>query len=415
MLLVAGVTALLLSVSKDGLFASKSPRKHLGWVALALGAAGLWWRLGDTGVTALEPYVLPLAGALLVIALLAWRAERPAPSAAAPVIAFAGLAIGILPIAAVSTSGPVLRTVVVAAVSAALVLVATFARGDRLRAYRDAVALAGALGVVTAAVGRAAAMAAAGTTADPTLDAWLGGAFAVLLVTAVGQSRVRPILGQVVLGVAIAAIAVVELAVFDGQLGTARAAGLLVLLGALHVLGVLVDRPPFTALVGWASIGLGAVVAIVAVAREVIDPLEWATGILAAALLVAGGLRLRRTPGAGSWAWLAPGLLVLLVPSLLATFGEQPAWRLVGLGVACLIAIVVGALFRLQAPLLIGAVVVIVHALRTFAPQLVAVYQLTEWWVWAVVGGAIILFLGLTFEKRVRDLKSVATRVASLR
>jgi hypothetical protein len=414
-LLVAGVTTLLLSVSKDGLFASRSPRKHLGWVALALGAAGLWWRLGDARVTALEPYVLPLAGALLLVAFLAWRAGRPAQGAAAPVIAFAGLAIGVLPIAAVSTSGPVLRTIIVAAVSAALVLVATFVRGDMLRQYRDAAALAGALGVVTAAVGRAAAMAAAGTTADPTLDLWLGGTFAVLVIAAIGQSRARPILGQVVLGIAIATLAVIELAVFDGQLGTTRAAGLLLLLGALHVLGVLLDRAPFTALVGWASIALGAVVVVVAVAREAIDPLEWATGILAVALLVAGSLRLRRTPGTGSWVLLAPGLLVLLVPSLLATFGEQPAWRLVGLGVACLIAIIAGAVFKLQAPLLIGSVVVIVHALRTFAPQLVAVYQLTEWWVWAVVGGAIILFLGLTFEKRVRDLKSVGTRVAALR
>jgi hypothetical protein len=414
-LLFAGVTMLLLSVSKDGLFASRSPRKHLGWVALALGAAGLWWRLGDARVTVLEPYALPLAGALLVIAFLAWRAERPARSAAAPVIAFAGLAIGVLPIAAVSTTGPVLRTVIVAGAAAILVLAGTFMPGVKLRQYRDAAALAGALGIVTAAVGRAAAMAAAGTTADPTLDAWLGGAFAVLLVAAIGQSRARPILGQVVLGVAVAAVALVELAVFDGQFGTPRAAALLLLLGTVHVLGVVVDRVPFTALVGWASIALGAVVAVVAVAREVIDPLEWDTGILAAALLVAGALRLRRSAGARSWAWLAPGLLVLLIPSLLATFGEQPAWRLVGLGVACLSAIVAGALLKLQAPLLIGAVVVIVHALRTFAPQLAAVYQLTEWWVWAVIGGAIILFLGLTFEKRLRDLKSVGTRVGSLR
>ncbi|MCU1580402.1 MAG: hypothetical protein JWP19_2606 [Rhodoglobus sp.] len=415
MLLVAGLTALLLSVSKDGLFASGSPRKHLGWVALVLGAAGLWWRLGDARVTALEPYVLPIAGALLVIAFLVWRADRPAESAAAPVIAFAGLAIGVLPIAAVSTTGPVLRTLIVAGAAAILVLAGTFTPGVKLRHYRDAAALAGALGIVTAAVGRAAAMAAAGNTADPTLDAWLGGAFAVLVAAAIGQSRARPILGQVVLGVAVAAVALVELGVLDGRFGTPRAVTLLLLLGVLHVLGVLFDRAPFTALLGWASIALGAVVAVVAVAGEVIDPLEWATGILAAALLVAGALRLRRSAGARSWAWLAPGLLVLLVPSLLATFGEQPAWRLVGLGVACLIAIVAGALLKLQAPLLVGAVVVIVHALRTFAPQLAAVYQLTEWWVWAVVGGAIILFLGLTFEKRLRDLKSVGTRVASLR
>jgi hypothetical protein len=146
-----------------------------------------------------------------------------------------------------------------------------------------------------------------------------------------------------------------------------------------------------------------------------IDPFEWATGIIALALLVVGAVMLRRYPDAGSWPWLAPGLLVLLLPSLIATFVDQPIWRLVGIGVVCVVAIIVGALRKLQAPLVIGTVVVLVHAIRTFSPQLVAVYQLTEWWVWAVVGGAIIIFVAVTFERRMRDLKSVGGRIAALR
>ena len=70
---------------------------------------------------------------------------------------------------------------------------------------------------------------------------------------------------------------------------------------------------------------------------------------------------------------------------------------------------------RLQAPLILGSVVVLVHAGRTFAPQLRVVYEATEWWVWAVVGGAIILFLGFTIERRIRNLKSLATRISALR
>ena len=81
----------------------------------------------------------------------------------------------------------------------------------------------------------------------------------------------------------------------------------------------------------------------------------------------------------------------------------------------CIVAILVGALAQLQAPLIIGAVAVLIHAIRTFAPNIVTVYQLTEWWVWAVVGGGIILFLAVTLEKRVRDLKTVGSRVSSLR
>ena len=124
---------------------------------------------------------------------------------------------------------------------------------------------------------------------------------------------------------------------------------------------------------------------------------------------------LHRRADAGSWPWLAPGLIVLLLPSLTATFSDQPIWRLVGIGVACVIAILVGAVRQLQAPLVIGSVVVLVHAVRTFSPQLVAVYQLTEWWVWAVVGGAIIIFVAVTFERRVRDLRTVGGRLAALR
>src|SRR5690606_4241731 len=74
--ILAGVAALLLAIDKTGLFASASPRRHYGWLALGLGTAGLWWRLSTDRVTALEPYVLPLAVALTVIALLIARAER---------------------------------------------------------------------------------------------------------------------------------------------------------------------------------------------------------------------------------------------------------------------------------------------------------------------------------------------------
>src|SRR5690606_26416465 len=76
-LVLAGVTALLLAIDRDGLFASTSPRRHYGWLALALGTAGLWWRLNGDHVTMLEPYVLPLAAALIIIGLLIARVADP--------------------------------------------------------------------------------------------------------------------------------------------------------------------------------------------------------------------------------------------------------------------------------------------------------------------------------------------------
>jgi len=417
-LLLAGVAALLLAISKDGLFGSASARKYLGWAALGLAVGALWWRLADSREADLELYVLPLAGALLLVALLVWRADRPVASATAPVIAFAALAVGILPIAVVSTGGPMLRALLIAVIGSVLLLAGSLIRSTRLRPYLDAAALAGGLGLVIATVGRATAIAASRNTSDLALDGWLGALFLVLLVAALAQAGRRPGAGQAVLGVGMAALLILLFAL-DGQYGTARATTLLLLFCALYVIGMLL--PPLrvstvlTAPIGWVGLGLATLVAATAITRGVIDPLEWATVALAAALLVVGAEKLRRSGAAGSWGWLAPGILILLLPSLFATFVDEPFLRLVGLAIACLAAIVVGAIAKLQAPLIIGAVVVLIHAIRTFAPQLVIMYQLTQWWVWAVIGGAIILFLGLTFEKRVRDLRAAATRVAALR
>lgn len=428
-LVLAGVTALLLAISRDGLFASASPRRLLGWAALALGWVGLWWRLGEDRVRDLEPYVLPLAGALLLIALLVWKSGRraapPTESRAAPFIALAGLLVAILPLGSEATSGPELRTMVVAGASAALLLVGSFAPGnERLRPYLDVAALSGAVGVITAGIGRPLVMAIERVRDDASLDAWLAASFLVLLVAAVGQARVRHeptlrmrgIASQVLGGLAMVCVFAIEASILEpGLLGTARAMVVLLVFCGLHVVGILVGRAPFTRVIGGISIVLAAVTGAVAVGVDVVDPLEWASVPVAAALLLAGAIELRRTPAAHSWGWIAPGIVVLLVPTLIATFTEPFVWRLVALGAASIATIIVGALGRLQAPLILGSVIVLVHALRTFAPQLVLVYQSTEWWVWAVVGGAIILFLGFTFEKRIRDLKNVTSRIAALR
>lgn len=420
-LLIAAVAALLVAISRDGLFGSESVRKYLGWASLALATASLWRRLTDDHITQLEAYVLPLAGALLAIALLTWRAARPQPSRTAPFIALAGLLVAILPLAADAREGELTRTIVVAAAAAFLAVLGALAPGSpALRPYLDAAAFAGALGVLLAALSRTAGMLARGERNDPAIDVWLAAALVVLVIAAAAQSRlggrVRAIIAQVILGLVLAVVTVVELiAIEPGALGATRAITVLVVLGLVHLAAFVLDRAPFTQAIAWLAIGLAAIVAVVVIARDVVDPLEGATLPLAAALLAAGAVHLRRVPAARSWAWLAPGILVLLLPSLVATFTDDALWRLVALGLACVALIVVGALARLQAPLILGSGIVLVHAIRTFAPQLRAIYESTEWWVWAVVGGAIILFLGFTIERRIRDFKSVATRVSALR
>ena len=437
-LILAGITVLFLAINQAGLFSATGMRKHFGWLALGLATAGLWWRLAGDEVTGLEPFVLPLAGALLLIALLVWRAalriDPPTPSRAAPLIALGGLLVAILPIAANSTTGPVTRTIIIAAASAVLLLVGSLVIGnERLRPYLDAAAVAGAIGVIVAAIGRSTLLVygdngSYSNTADASpgasLDAWLAAAFILLLIAAFGQARLRPdanqklrlVTSQAIGLFAMTAVLVLELSAFDsGVLGPIRAVAVVLLFAALHLVAVTTDQAPFTRLVSWVAIAYAGLATIVGVGTDALDPLEIGTVSVALALIAGGVVHLARTPTARSWPSLGPGVLVLLVPSLVATIEDRPLWRLVALGVVGVAVMIIGVVRRLQAPFIIGAVVLLIHGIATFAPQIVAVYESAEWWLWAAIGGAIIIFLSATYEKRMRDLKNVTMRITELR
>jgi len=106
---------------------------------------------------------------------------------------------------------------------------------------------------------------------------------------------------------------------------------------------------------------------------------------------------------------------VLFVPSLLETADGSAVWRLVALGVLAIAAIVVGLVRRLQAPFVVGVIVAVVHGFTTFAPQIRAVYESTEWWVWIGIGGAVIVVLGARYERSLRTAKNVVASIGNLR
>ena len=367
----------------------------------------------------------------MIIALLDWRSASRSASrsketgVAAPYIFAAAMLVAILPIAVVATTGPNIRTVTITACCAAVLFVASLVtRPALLRPYLDGAAVASTAGLLVAGFGRPFVITMVPLRDDLQVDAWAAATVITLVAAVVMQARIadgktrrhRIEAARVLLVMAMIGIVAIEISVMQATLiGAIRAAILLVLISGFSVGAQLVNRAPFTRIVGWIAFGSVVVVAIAATGIGAIDPFEWATGILAATLLVAGAVRLSRETPLRSWPSLGPGILVLLLPSLLATFTDAPIWRLVGLGVACVILIVVGAVAQLQAPLVLGAVVVLIHAIRTFAPQIVAVYQLTEWWVWAVVGGAILLFVAITLEKRLRDVTSMGGRISALR
>jgi hypothetical protein len=452
-LLLAGITALILAISADGLFASASRRKHFGWLAILLATAGLWWRLAGDQVSALEPYVLPVSGVLLLVAYLIWRAadraaramqspERsPAPSSAAPLVALGGLLVAILPLSVDATTGDVVRAFVIGAISALLLLGGVFiATGSALRPYLDAAAFTGTIGVLITGAGRGVFLVLeSGGSDDARLDAWLGGTFLVLMLAAVGipwandaadgsRSR-RRIAAQALVVLAMTSVLVLEGASLGSDsLGPIRAFAVTVLFSLVYLASIGWRRSPFTPMVGWIGLGFAAVTALIGMAVGALDPIEFGTLPIAIALIIGGTIHLARNPHARSWPHLGPGILVLLVPSLIATAiatpaitpaitgGEdRPLWRLVGLGVLAVTMLVVGVVRRLQAPFILGVLVALIHGIATFSREIRVVYEAVPWWLWLGFGGVLLIVLAARYEKRIKNLKDAALTVGALR
>lgn len=446
-LLLAALAALLLATSPGGLVAAAGQRKHVGWVALALAVAALWWRLSTESVTAVEPWVLPISGVLLLVAALVWRgarsagafegagtsadaAHRAAAHRAAAGICLAALLVALVPIGIAGATGPPTRALLVGMLSAALLLAGSLPRdAGASRRYLDAVAVAGVGGVLAAGLPRAATELVAGRTETLVADAWVIALAAVLVCAAIGQSRIRdahsvPRLwsGRAAVLLAMSIVLLfATLGFVDPVFGAVRAVAVVCALSLLYVLASLrspTGAPPQKGLLGpfirWMALAYALVAAALALTAPAVGAVELVTLPVAAAMLVVGGVALARVPSTTSWATLGPALGILLLPSLLLG-GDRPVWRLVAVGVVALLVFVAGVRLRLQAPVLIGAVVVLVHAATTFAPQIRSVYELTEWWVWAGIGGIPIIVYAALAERSVRTTRSVVMTIGSLR
>jgi hypothetical protein len=131
----------------------------------------------------------------------------------------------------------------------------------------------------------------------------------------------------------------------------------------------------------------------------------------AVALLVVGLVHLHRNPTASTMVALSPGLGLALVPSLLWVLADPVALRSVLLGLACLALVVGGVRLHWSAPVVHGAVVGALLVVRLATPVADAVPR------WALIGAAGILLvaLGITWERRVRDARMLAGYVRSLR
>ncbi len=137
------------------------------------------------------------------------------------------------------------------------------------------------------------------------------------------------------------------------------------------------------------------------------EPYVVPLGLVALAL---GWLRVRRDPTTRSFAAYGPGLSLLLVPSLVASFDDATVARPLLLGAAALVVLLVGARERLQAALVLGGAVVAVDALQLLGPYAAALPR----WMTLGAAGVLLVTVGATYEQRRRDLARLRERFDAL-
>ncbi len=103
------------------------------------------------------------------------------------------------------------------------------------------------------------------------------------------------------------------------------------------------------------------------------------------------------------------------MPSLVLATTAGPAARTALLTVGAAVVLVEGVRRRWQAPVLVAATVLAVHAVVQLSPFVALAYQAVPRWASLALVGLVLLALGARYEARVRDVVSLRRRVATLR
>lgn len=361
---------------------------------LAGGRRGPW--LQAAGITAglgvaatLASYDVPLAVPVTVVVLTAIgaAATRTAALSAVALVLVAGATLAALPSAAL--------TALVAAAGTVLAL------GLAL-VGRTAVARAG---------GRVLAAPLLGTTVVALVDVLGGGTpwFAVPVLVAVGLLAIALPAEEVEAPAVLTALLALAPALSTTTDPGGLAALWLTVAGVLTCATALVHASRRPA--AWAGSALLLLASWVRLADLEVHAPEAYTLPLAAALLAIGGWRMHRSAEAGTAETLLPGLLLATLPSLLWVLGDPVSLRALLLGAGCLVLTIAGAVARWSAPLLAGASVGAVVVLRELGPHAGEVPQ----WVWIGLAGLLLTAVGITWERRLVEVRRAVGLLGRLR
>ncbi|HEY6748023.1 MAG TPA: hypothetical protein VI357_20195, partial [Mycobacteriales bacterium] len=227
--------------------------------------------------------------------------------------------------------------------------------------------------------------------------------YALLLVAAAAAvaaalTRTRP--ESAAIELTGAAVAVVAVAVASRDAGTAA--------GAFTVLGVILGgvalRPDRRPLAGFAALSM-QVAAWIWLAGHGVGTPEAYTLPLSVVLLALGAHRRQDDATLSSWTAYGPGLAASLLPSLFLAIGGTGTVRPLLLGAGALALLLAGARARLQAPLALTAGTLALLALDQLGPAFAEVAADLPRWLPPALGGALLLVLGSSYERRRADLR----------
>lgn len=390
----AAAVALLMTAGAAWWLSRVSARPEPGVLAVVLGWAGLFTAPVLLGfpVAAVFAVQLPVTGAAGVLAL---RPPARGAGIAAAVCALAGAAnvsLGAL-------DGRAATFAVWGLLGAGCAAGAAY--GPAARWVRS--------GAAVCAVGYATGLLVAAAAVTDLAVAWW--ALPVLAVPAL-VAALGPRLGAVRLPAEIAAAVsgVLALVLSAGRPGTLALA--LALAGVVCA-GAAVR--PERRVLGWAAGALFVAATWVRLAEAGVTAPEAYTLPVTVPALAVGFLRRRRDAEASSWTAYGPGLAATLVPSLLAAWGDADWVRPLLLGAAALAVTLAGAHRRLQAPLLLGGAVLAAVAVHELAPYVVQVAGALPRWVPPALAGVLLLAVGATYEKRLRDARRLRAAIGRLR
>jgi hypothetical protein len=211
------------------------------------------------------------------------------------------------------------------------------------------------------------------------------------------------------------------LAVAPGTLGWVRAAAVFAVTGAIALTAqraLLSAEPGRRGLLPAAVTAtvLAALAAFVAAARLHDVPGDVPLVALGALASLLGVQWLLARPAGGTWPALAAGSAGVLVVPTLVGLGDGATWRPLYLVVTGVAAVAAGAALRWQAPFVVGSGVLVVVGLSSYlGPWAGTVLAATGSWPFLAVGGAILLALGITYERRLAQAKEAARFVAAMR